>query len=315
MSRWEILRSALKNGQRDACHQNSIHRFQGFQKLKKTKCLWSGFHLKLILSEINNVSWINIMRACEEYLQNIDCTECQLDLEFMDALNLHQFVANDSSSGHYHSLVNIFQQYLNQCGGKGCFHIEEFPSIEISVMDEESLSVITEIATFTHQTIELKSDDSKVIRCSFRVRHLTMLPLHKVIEYYKYELPANDVSGQDLQAHVFTREPPKNKKISSQDLLSNQLYGVDNTGNICVWPSEPLMLYVFTRSRWMVEMIQGKRVLEVGGGMTGLVGLGLAALELCSEVTITDGHPNCVANQVGKASKRYNAKCVLFSIV
>jgi calmodulin-lysine N-methyltransferase len=40
----------------------------------------------------------------------------------------------------------------------------------------------------------------------------------------------------------------------------------------------------------------GRRVLELGGGMTGLCGLGLAARGGCAAVTVTDGHPDCVRN-------------------
>lgn len=52
-----------------------------------------------------------------------------------------------------------------------------------------------------------------------------------------------------------------------------------------------------------------RHVLELGGGQTGVCGLGLAMAtvptssagreSLCKSVTITDGHPLSVANQVG----------------
>ena len=41
-----------------------------------------------------------------------------------------------------------------------------------------------------------------------------------------------------------------------------------------------------------------RNILELGGGMTGMCGLGLAAALPCSSVFVTDGHPDCVANQV-----------------
>ena len=43
-----------------------------------------------------------------------------------------------------------------------------------------------------------------------------------------------------------------------------------------------------------------RRVLELGGGSTGLCGLSLASSpnHSCREVVITDGHPACVFNQV-----------------
>ncbi len=40
-------------------------------------------------------------------------------------------------------------------------------------------------------------------------------------------------------------------------------------------------------------------VLEIGGGMAALAGLGLSTCEgLCKEIVVTDGHPDCVKNQV-----------------
>lgn len=47
-------------------------------------------------------------------------------------------------------------------------------------------------------------------------------------------------------------------------------------------------------------LIFHRRILEIGGGSTGLCGLCLASSphHLCREIVITDGHPDCVFNQV-----------------
>ena len=46
----------------------------------------------------------------------------------------------------------------------------------------------------------------------------------------------------------------------------------------------------------------GCRVLELGAGMSGLAGLGLAACSLAAEVVITDGNPDALRNlEVGDA--------------
>ena len=97
---------------------------------------------------------------------------------------------------------------------------------------------------------------------------------------------------------VFTREPQVNNGVTSKALLSNQLVGCDNTGNICVWPSESIMLYTLLKNERYTQFIRGKRVLEIGGGLTALMGIGLALSETCNEICITDGHPDCVINQV-----------------
>lgn len=39
-------------------------------------------------------------------------------------------------------------------------------------------------------------------------------------------------------------------------------------------------------------------ILELGGGATALCGLGLAVAGVGKEVILTDGHPDCVRNQV-----------------
>ena len=41
-----------------------------------------------------------------------------------------------------------------------------------------------------------------------------------------------------------------------------------------------------------------RAVLELGGGMTALCGLGIAAALKCAAVVLTDGHMDCVRNQV-----------------
>ncbi len=281
MSRWELLKSALKKGQRDSTNQASIHSFQGFQKLKKVKCLWSGFELAITCSS-STKSWADIIQACEEYFLLIDCTECKLCLS-MDPFN-------EIPSTEFKSLIGCFVAERDENGN---YSIEGFPSISLSLSSEKDFESMKEFSQF---------GTSFMNQASFLVRHLKMNPIHKVMEFYRYEIHSfkrydeNDPNGREIS--LYTREPPKNKRISSQDLLSNQLYGVDNTGNICVWPSEPLMLYLLCKCSFLVDMVRGKRVLEIGGGMTGLVGLGLAALQLSSEVVISDGHPHCVANQV-----------------
>jgi predicted nicotinamide N-methyase len=60
-------------------------------------------------------------------------------------------------------------------------------------------------------------------------------------------------------------------------------------------------------------MVSGKRVLEIGGGMTALAGLGLAAAGIAAGVVVTDGHPDCVKNQVSDHSLFFlNGDCVMY---
>jgi len=77
-----------------------------------------------------------------------------------------------------------------------------------------------------------------------------------------------------------------------------QLVGFNNTGNVCVWPSEE-SLAVFCLSN--KHLFQGSRVLELGGGMTCLAGCLLAVSDFSPhpaprEIHLTDGNPTSVSN-------------------
>ena len=85
-----------------------------------------------------------------------------------------------------------------------------------------------------------------------------------------------------------------------------ELIGFNNTGNVCVWPSEEcLAVYCLARR----EELAGLRVLEVGGGMAAIAGLLLAATGLPAAVTLTDGNATsvdsleAVVKQVSESTK------------
>eukprot|EP01031_Cornospumella_fuschlensis_P030501 gene30502-36864_t len=111
---------------------------------------------------------------------------------------------------------------------------------------------------------------------------------------------------------VYSREQPEQRRISMRELQSHLLHEVDNTGNICVWPCEKLLLEVLLRRPDLSSSAHGRGLLEVGGGMTALAALGLAVAATHhrahdsnsspspppqpSHVVLTDGHPDCVRN-------------------
>jgi len=78
-----------------------------------------------------------------------------------------------------------------------------------------------------------------------------------------------------------------------QSLKLQDLTGFNNTGNICVWPSEEVMAGFCMENR---HLFKDKNVLELGAGMTGLAGLIIA--QTCSphHVLITDGNENSTEN-------------------
>lgn len=78
------------------------------------------------------------------------------------------------------------------------------------------------------------------------------------------------------------------RKITATDLM-----GFNNTGNICLWPSEEaLSCYVLENLR----DFHGKWILELGGGMTCLAGLLVAKYGNPYGVHLTDGNSVSVDN-------------------
>ena len=282
MSKWSLLRNALthsKGGEEEkektaattdsstsssSSSSVSIHRFEGHQRLKKQKTLWTGFHLTLHLSSFSS-SLTQLLSLCEDYFHRIDTAEFLLQVESRDKDALQAFLTQLLTSSS--SLPPLL------------------PLLQESSHNNMSFSI--------KKDIESTPTSDELHEVLLRVTHLQYVPIQKTVEYHKY-----DLTFRGEKKEIWTREPPKKKKLNIQELLSDRLYGVDNTGNICVWPSEPLLLHLLLSEANMTSLVEGKSVLEVGGGMTGLIGLGLASFNICKRICITDGHPHCVVNQV-----------------
>ena len=83
----------------------------------------------------------------------------------------------------------------------------------------------------------------------------------------------------------------------------NDATGFDNTGNICVWPSEEILSYLGIKNS---EDFRNKTVCELGAGMTGLASMMLSIASETGEVLITDGNMDGVKNlqKIMKANNR-----------
>ena len=80
----------------------------------------------------------------------------------------------------------------------------------------------------------------------------------------------------------------RKRTFSAEDLM-----GFNNTGNVCIWPSEETLSYYVVSN---LNLFSGKGVLELGGGMSSLAGLFCAKYSSAKHVTVTDGNRTSVEN-------------------
>lgn len=85
------------------------------------------------------------------------------------------------------------------------------------------------------------------------------------------------------------------QKFTPEDLI-----GFNNTGNICVWPSEETLAYYVLSN---ISLFRHQRILELGGGMSCLAGLFAAKYGEIDFIHLTDGNEVSVEN-VKKILKR-----------
>ncbi|GFT52467.1 calmodulin-lysine N-methyltransferase [Nephila pilipes] len=112
-------------------------------------------------------------------------------------------------------------------------------------------------------------------------------------------VPSDDVendNAKDRWLLCSCLEEPRLKlkiRLLSGRITTDELTGFDNTGNICVWPSEEVLTYYCMKNK---ELFGGNSVCELGGGMSCLSGLAVAATAGAKEVFVTDGNKRCVEN-------------------
>lgn len=138
--------------------------------------------------------------------------------------------------------------------------------------------------------------ETYIVEISVTNTNAQFTPLFRECSYFRTTISRTSDSTES-QLIVYTRENNESAKVDIKGLTSHKLYGIDNTGNVCVWAAESMLLYTLLHDPALDSMLRGKQVLELGGGMTALCGLSLAALSLARSVVLTDGHPDCVRNQ------------------
>lgn len=107
------------------------------------------------------------------------------------------------------------------------------------------------------------------------------LDLLKKRSWYKYSVCIDD-------KEYFVNVGHRNRTFSAEDLM-----GFNNTGNVCIWPSEETLSYFICSNLYK---FQNKNVIELGGGMSCLAGLFVAKYGNAKSVTVTDGNKISVEN-------------------
>ncbi|XP_030384012.1 calmodulin-lysine N-methyltransferase [Scaptodrosophila lebanonensis] len=112
--------------------------------------------------------------------------------------------------------------------------------------------------------------------------HVSLNCLGKTENWYKYCMQLHNDVEYSVNIHHMERQ-----------LTANDLMGFNNTGNICVWPSEEALTALVLSD---LGAYRGKWILELGGGFTSLAGLMLAKYAKPYAVHLTDGNEVSVEN-------------------
>ncbi|XP_076175151.1 calmodulin-lysine N-methyltransferase [Ptiloglossa arizonensis] len=147
--------------------------------------------------------------------------------------------------------------------------------------------ILAKALTGSQEPINADAKDEEV-----SVRRFTSFDL---LEIGRLENPPDDPHTGWYEYTAILENKPYTVQIRriNKCFTANELIGFNNTGNVCVWPSEECLAYYLLKNR---EICRNRRVLELGGGMSCLAGV--IAAKYCdpSGVTVTDGNVTSVDN-------------------
>ena len=98
-----------------------------------------------------------------------------------------------------------------------------------------------------------------------------------------YSYSSSVVQLSNVKISILTEKAPQ----------LHELAGFNNTGNVCLWPSEEVMALFCLEN---LDMFTGATVCELGAGMAGLAGVFLACSHRPRQVLLTDGNTKSVDN-------------------
>ena len=278
MSKWSLLKSSLK-GKREHDNELSIHCFKGFNDdlVERKKILYTGLMIQFNVCNciISNNESINnglplyainslhsMLTICYDYMETkADTTEINVII-----IAIGSFISK---------LIDMINTGLKN----DCFRMDY---------------IKTGISNNNDNNYDNDNDDNNTyMLCKIYVKHKLLKPTMNLCNFWSYNLPFHN------NTNIITREKNEDASVGISGLLSNKMHGIDNTGNVKVWTSELLLLYILLEKMNQDgdSFKRRKSVLELGGGNTGLCGLGLAITNWCESVMLTDGHPDCVLNQ------------------
>jgi calmodulin-lysine N-methyltransferase len=158
--------------------------------------------------------------------------------------------------------------------------------IEQATTARSSVRSFSSFELFTVTDIELKSSVCK------------QPGAEDIWRRYSYDIRVNTYTAPITDEATVHGGGPVVKRVSALIRLTPKtsleaMIGFNNTGNVCVWPSEEVLAHYCLENS---ERFYGKSVCELGGGMTCLAGLMLALTGLPARVMLTDGNTASVDN-------------------
>ncbi|KAK7902080.1 hypothetical protein WMY93_018849 [Mugilogobius chulae] len=130
------------------------------------------------------------------------------------------------------------------------------------------------------------------------VKHVSVRRFSTFDLFTRKRLVINDTSNtsDDQWVEYQSVSLPKYRALLRVHLgplkVNEVLNSFDNTGNVCVWPSEEVMAHFCLQKRTLFK----GAVCELGGGMTCLAGLMVAICADVREVLLSDGNEKSIHN-------------------